>query len=91
MIRPCASITFGTKYLKQIDLYSGQPRFKYLAEFVKLLLLIPHCNSYCETVFSTIRKIFTDCRHNLGKDATPGHLSNSIYTETTSIRNNQSS
>ena len=87
--KSCALITFGTKYLKQIDLYSGQPRFKYLAEFVKLLLLTPHCNSYCETV--SIRKIFTDCRHNVGKDATPGHLSYRIYTETTSIRNNQSS
>ena len=30
---------------KQIDLYSGQPRFKHLAEFAKLLLLIPHSNS----------------------------------------------
>ena len=38
--------------------------------------------SYC------VRKICTDGRHNLGKDATPGHPSTSIYTETTSIRNN---
>ena len=27
---------------KQIDLYSGQPCFKHLAEFAKFLLLIPH-------------------------------------------------
>ena len=30
---------------KQIDLYSGQSRFKHLAEFAKFLLLIPHSNS----------------------------------------------
>ena len=34
--------------------------------------------------------IYTDGRHNSGKDATPGHLSTSIYTETTSIKNNVS-
>ena len=58
---------------KQIDLYSGQSRFKHLVEFVKVLLLIPHSNSYCEIIVSTIRKICTDGLHNLGKDATPGH------------------
>ena len=73
---------------KQIDLYSGQPHFKHLAEFAKILLLIPHDNSYCESIFSTIRKICTDGCHNLGKDATQGHASTSVYTETTSIRNN---
>ena len=72
----------------KLDLYSGQPRFKHLAEFAKFLLLIPHSNSYCESVFSTIRKICTDGRHNLGKDATQGHASTSVYMETTSIRNN---
>ena len=49
---------------KEIDLYSGHTRFKHLAEFVKILLLIPHDNSYCESIFSTIRKICTDGRHN---------------------------
>ena len=41
---------------KQIDLYSGQPHFKHLAEFAKFLLLILHSNSYCESIFSTTRK-----------------------------------
>ena len=50
--------------------------------------MIPHSNSYCESIFSTIKKICTDGRHILGKDATPGHPSTSVYTETTSIRNN---
>ena len=44
---------------KQIDLYSGQPRFKHLAEFGKCPLLIFHSNSYCESIFSTIRNIYT--------------------------------
>ena len=29
-----------------------------------------------------IRKIFTDGRHNLEKDATQGHASTSVYTKT---------
>ena len=73
---------------KQIDLYPGQPRFKHHAEFAKFRLLIPLSNSYCESIFSTIRKICTDGRHNLGKDATQGHASTSVYSKTTSIRNN---
>ena len=52
---------------KQIDLYSGQPRFKYLAEFAKFLPLIFHSNSYCEIIFSAVGKICTDGRHKLGK------------------------
>ena len=62
---------------KQIDLYSGQPHFKHLAEFAKFLLLILHSNSYCESIFSTTRKICTDGRHNLVKDAKQGHTSTS--------------
>ena len=29
-----------------------------------------------------------DSRHNLGKDAAPGHPSTSVHTETTSVRSN---
>ena len=53
---------------KQIDLYSGQSRFKHLAEFVKFLLLVPHSNLYCESTFSTMRKIYTDGRHQARKN-----------------------
>ena len=42
---------------KQIDLFFAQPRFKHLAEFAKFLYLTPHNNSYCENLFSTVRKI----------------------------------
>ena len=62
---------------KQIDLYSGQPCFKHLAKFAKFLFLIPHNKSYCESIFSTIRKICTDGRYNVGKDTTQGNASTS--------------
>ena len=39
---------------------------------VKFLLLIPHSNAYCESIFSTVKKICTNERHNLGKDPTDG-------------------
>ena len=48
--------------------------------------MTPHSNSYYESIFSLIRKICTDGHHNLGKDATPGHPSTTVDTETTSIR-----
>ena len=78
----CALITFGTKYLHKL-MYT-------LVNLVlnNFLLLISHSNLYCESIFSAIRKICTDARHNLRKDAAPGHQSISEYTEATSIRNN---
>ena len=39
-------------------------------------------------MFSTIKKICTDDRHNLGKDPTEGHAGTSVYQSTTGIRNN---
>ena len=48
------------KISKQIDLCSGQLCFKHLAEFANFIFLIPCSNSYCEIIFSTIRKICTD-------------------------------
>ena len=50
--------------------------------------MIPRSNLFCEGKFSTIRKIYTDSRHSLGKDATQGHAFSSLYTETISMRNN---
>ena len=72
---------------KQIELYSGQNSLKHLAEFAKFLLLIPHSNSYCKSIFITTRKICNDGHHNLKKDATEVHGSTIVYTETTSLRN----
>ena len=68
--------------------HSNQHQFKNLSQLAKFLLLIPHSNSYCESVFSTIRKICTEYRYNFGKNTQQGHASTSVYKETTSIRNN---
>ena len=46
---------------------------------INFLFLIPHSNSYCEN--STVRKIYTGGRHNLGNDTTKGHES-TVFTET---------
>ena len=50
--------------------------------------MFPHNNSYCYSIFITIKKICNDGHHNLGKDATKGHASTSVFTEATSTRNN---
>ena len=50
--------------------------------------MIPDSNSYCENIFSTVKKICTDGCHKLGKDVAKGHASTCVYKETTSIRNN---
>ena len=78
----CALIPSGTKYIHKL-IYT-------LVNLVlnTFLLLIPHSNSYCESIFSAIVKICTVARHNLRKDAAPGHQSTSEYKEATSIRNN---
>ena len=69
------------------DPYSGLPRFPVLVQLVRVLLLIPQSNSYCESVFRTVRKICTDGRHNLGKNATQGHTATSVNNDKTEIRN----
>ena len=76
MISLCSLITFDTKHLNKL-IYT-----------LVNLALNTYLNSYCESIFSTIRKICTDGLHNLGKDATQNHTATSLYTETTSIRKN---
>ena len=70
------------------DPCTSQPKFKHPPKLVKYLLLIPHSNANCESIFSIVKKICTDDRHNLGKDATEEHASTSVYQSTTGIRNN---
>ena len=69
------------------DPCSGSPRFPVLVKLAQAMLLIPHSNAYCESIFSTVRKICTDGRHNLGKNAEQGHAATSVYNETTNVRN----
>ena len=56
--------------------------------YLKFLLLIPHSNAYCKSIFNTVKKIFTNDRHNLGKNKTERHASTSVYQSTCGIRNN---
>ena len=50
--------------------------------------MVPDSSSYSESIFSTVRNISTDGRHNLGKDTTQGHASTNVYTKAIYIRNN---
>ena len=70
------------------DPCTGKTKFKHPPKLVKFLLLITHSNVYCESIFSTVKKICSDDRHNLGKDPIEGHASTSVYQSTTGIRNN---
>ena len=62
-------------------------RFPNLVYLTRFLLLIPHSNFFCEGIFSTVKKILTDSRHNLGKDVV-GHAHSSVYENKTGVRNN---
>ena len=55
------------------------------------LLLIPHSNSFCESVFSTVKKILTDSKHNLGKDIVGRHVHSGLYESKTGSYQKQSS
>ena len=59
------------------DAATETPCFPNLSKF----LLIPHSNSFCEGAFSTVKKILTDSRHNLGKDVIRGHAHASVYED----------
>ena len=55
---------------------------------MKFLLLIPHSNAHCESIFFTVKKICTNDRQNLDKDPTEGHASTSVYQSKTGIGSN---
>ena len=69
------------------DAITETPRFPNLSNLAKFLL-IPYSNSFCESVFSTVKNILTNSRHNLGKDVIRGHAHSSVYEDETSIRKN---
>ena len=70
------------------DAATETSRFPNLSNLARFLLLIPHSNSFCEGVFSTIKKIFIDSRHSLGKDVIREHAHSSVYEYKTGIRSN---
>ena len=74
------SIDFTRNEIAKIsDPCAGQPKVKYLPKLVKFLLLIPHSNAYCGSIFSTVKKICTDDRHK------EGHASTSVYQSKTNL------
>ena len=84
MIGPCALITFGTKYLNKLTYTMVNRVLNNLHILLNFWFLIV-IHIVRVSIFSII---CTDGLHNLGKDATQGHPTTSVYTEATSIRNN---
>ena len=64
------------------------PSFCCFSSLAKFPQLIPESNSFCEGVFSTVKKILTDSRYNLGKYLVGGHAHFNVYESETGIRNN---
>ena len=73
---PCRIDFIWHEIAKVIDQCTVQPKFKHLPKLVKFLLSIPLSNAYRESIFSTVKKMCTDDRHNLGKHAKEGVLIN---------------
>ena len=69
------------------DAATETPRFSNLSNLARFLLLIPHSNTFCEDVFSIVKKILTNSRDNLGKDVIRGHAHSSVHEDETGIRN----
>lgn len=61
-------------------------RFPQLSKLAKYLLLIPHSNARCETLFNMVNKTATSMRSQLGKGK-EGHSRDSVYSTATGIRN----
>ena len=62
------------------DPATEQFRFPVLTRLVMYVLLIPHSNAYCETIFSMVRKVQTDARSQLGRHK-DGHAATSVYSK----------
>ena len=60
---------FWTTVGRMRDGATGNLSYPALARLAKHILLIPHSNSYCESLFSMVRKITTDQRSSLGRGA----------------------
>ena len=70
------------------DASTETPRFPNQSNLARFLILIPHSNSFCEGVFSTVEKILTDSRHNMDKNVIRGHAHSSVNEDETGIKNN---
>ena len=78
--------TFWFKLSLMRNPANEQKRFNELCNLAMYLLLIPHSNSFCESLFSMVNKNVSDSRSSLGKSK-EGCGSTSVYAETTGVRN----
>ena len=65
---------------------AGSLSYPMLLRLAKHVLLIPHSNAFCESLFSMVKKITTDQRSSLGRGK-EGHAKDSAYMDTHEIRN----
>ena len=67
---------------------SESQKFPTLGKVARFLMLIPHSNAFCETLFNVVRKVSTDVRSQLGKNTQEGRSATSVYaTQEDDIRN----
>jgi len=65
---------------------TSQPIYPSLCRLAKHVLLIPHSNAYCESLFSMVKKMTTDQRSTLGRGK-EGHAESSVYEDSHGVRN----
>ena len=68
------------------DPSNDKQKYELLTKFAKYILMIPHSNSFSESLFSMVKKITTDTRSQLGRGR-EGKSNESVYCETYDIRN----
>jgi hypothetical protein len=68
------------------DPATGKQLYPNLCKLVMHVLLLLHRNSFCETLFSIVKKMTTDMRSQLGRGK-EGHASDSVYKDVHGIKN----
>ena len=87
-VSPCTLITFDTKYPSKLIYTLVNLVLNTLQSLLNFYFWIRTVIHIVSIFSSTVWKICTDCRCNLGKDATQIHTATNVYTETISIKNN---
>jgi len=78
--------TFWFKLSRMKNHTNEQLRFPEFCTLSMYLLLIPHSNSFCESMFSMVKKNVSSSRSSLGKSR-EGCGNTSVYAETSGIGN----
>jgi hypothetical protein len=68
------------------DPATGKQLYPNLCKLVMHVLLLLHRNSFCETLFSIVKKMITDMRSQLGRGK-EGHASDSVYKDVHGVKN----